>query len=596
LGQADAQAAASVPEAPQAADFERVEVQGELAVRLARNFDRLEEEKYRPDNVFLTLKQSNNWPGDTEGRTILGLVLNAQAAHREPKYLEEILRRFPAKLNAKGYFGDILKPGMVDEQQLSGHGWILRGLCEYYLWKHDSRCLEWINRIVDTLVLPTKGLHADYPIDPKQRIHSGGASGTISRKLGSWLVSTDIGCDFIFLDGVVQAYQVTGREELKPLIDEMIGRFLQLDLRAIKAQTHTSLSAMRALLRYYELTGDSKLLDAVTERFALYRQYAMTENYENYNWFGRPKATEPCAVVDSYLVAVGLWRWTKNPEYLELAERIYYNGLAFEQRANGGFGLQNCSGANTALLAVNCQEAHWCCTMRGAEGLASAAQTSLFADPQSLYVVHFNNAQVTASCGSQSPLQLRQETGYPFEGKVRLTVLGGALDPTISLRLFAPRWTSRPVLSLNGRHIKPTLEQGFVCLQQPLHVGDVIEYTFDLNSGALPVEGRESTPTLRKLYYGPLLLACDAQEDPAPARSPGIKMLPDHTFRVDGIGCSFQSVYHLLDARVQLKPLYQVRMLFRAADTMADNTSPQQQTPAGASPREARARSRPETK
>ena len=560
--------------APQPASFQQVEVLGELEVRLSRNFDRLEEEKYQPDHVFLTLKQSNNWPGDMEGRTILGLALDTQATRREPKYLEEVLRRFPAKLNERGYFGNVLKSGMVDEQQLAGHGWVLRGLCEYYLWKRDSRCVEWINRIVDNLVQPTKGLHAQYPIDPRQRVHGGGASGTISHQLGPWLVSTDIGCDFIFLDGVVQAYQVTGRAELKPLIEEMIGRFLQLDLRAIKAQTHASLTGMRALLRYYELSGDPRLLEAVIGRFTLYRQYAMTENYENYNWFGRPKATEPCAVIDSYLVAMGLWRWTRKPEYLELAERIYYNGLAFEQRANGGFGLQDCSGAPTPFLAVNCQEADWCCTMRGAEGLARTAQACLFTDEQGVYLVHFNNATLTSTFGSQGSLKLREETDYPFEGKVRLTVLSSGLAFRPMLRLFAPEWTSLPVVTLNGRRLKTRLQEGFVCLNESLQSGDVIEYGFEMDSGAMPVQGRESTPGLRKLYYGPLLLACDGEDDPVLSKLPRIRMLPDYSFRVEGTKCSFRTVYHLLDERVQIKPLYRVRMLFRAADTVASRFSP----------------------
>ena len=58
---------------------------GELATRVNRNFDRLEEPKYRPENVFLTMEQSGGWPGDTEGRTMLGLILDSQITGREPK-------------------------------------------------------------------------------------------------------------------------------------------------------------------------------------------------------------------------------------------------------------------------------------------------------------------------------------------------------------------------------------------------------------------------------------------------------------------------------------------------------------------------------
>src|SRR5690348_8175524 len=100
---------------PQPVSFADLKISGELATRLQKNFDRLEEEKYQPDQVFLTLEQSNSWPGDTEGRTVLGLTLDAQATHREPKFLDEILKRFPAHMNERGYFGNIEPAGSVDE-------------------------------------------------------------------------------------------------------------------------------------------------------------------------------------------------------------------------------------------------------------------------------------------------------------------------------------------------------------------------------------------------------------------------------------------------------------------------------------------------
>ena len=120
------------------AGFDRVTVGGELRQRIERNFDRLETDYYQPDQVYWTEEQSGGWPGDKEGRTILALVLDAQASGRTPLYLDELIRRLPRELNAKGYLGSILE-GSADEQQLSGHGWLLRGLCEYYAWKKDPQ-------------------------------------------------------------------------------------------------------------------------------------------------------------------------------------------------------------------------------------------------------------------------------------------------------------------------------------------------------------------------------------------------------------------------------------------------------------------------
>ena len=78
---------------------------GDLWTRLHRNFARLEEEKYWPQNVFQRERAFEKWPGDIEGRTLLSWCMLAQATGREPRYLEETLRRWPSELNERGYFG-----------------------------------------------------------------------------------------------------------------------------------------------------------------------------------------------------------------------------------------------------------------------------------------------------------------------------------------------------------------------------------------------------------------------------------------------------------------------------------------------------------
>lgn len=103
----------------------------------------------------------------------------------------------------------------------------------------------------------------------------------------------------------------------------------------------------------------------------------MTANYANYNWFGRPYWTEPCAIVDSYMASMALFRLTQQSEYAVLANRIYYNALLASQRPNGGFGCDLCSGTEQSGRFVQANtdvyEAWWCCSMRGAEGLCSVA-------------------------------------------------------------------------------------------------------------------------------------------------------------------------------------------------------------------------------
>ena len=299
------------------AGFENVTVGGELGDRLSRNFDRMETELYQPEQVYWTEQESGGWPGDKEGRTILALVLDGRASHREPKYLGELIRLLPEHLNAKGYLGSIHE-GEVDEQQLSGHGWLLRGLCEYYAWKQDPQALEIARTIVDSLFVPIAPFVDKYPLSDKERIAgTGDMSGSVQNTVGGWRLSSDIGCVFIGMEGLIHSYQYVPSEQSKALIEKLIALFERMDLVGIKAQTHASLTAMRGMLRYAALTGDTTLIPKVETRWKLYKEFGMTENYENYNWFERYDTwTEPCAIIDSYLVATQLWAVTRNPQYL----------------------------------------------------------------------------------------------------------------------------------------------------------------------------------------------------------------------------------------------------------------------------------------
>ena len=97
---------------------------GDLAARCSLLAGRLEKKEYRPETI-LTM-DSAGWPGDWEGRTILALCRLAAVNHREPAFLREIIDTVLDGCSERGYLGRILPDGEFDEQQLSGHGWLLR--------------------------------------------------------------------------------------------------------------------------------------------------------------------------------------------------------------------------------------------------------------------------------------------------------------------------------------------------------------------------------------------------------------------------------------------------------------------------------------
>jgi hypothetical protein len=539
--------------------FDEVRIDGELKERIHRNFDRMEEWRYLPENIFLTPEASGWWPGDNEGRTILALVFNAQATGRQPKTLNKILDRFPEKLNAKGYFGDNPPDSLVDEQQLSGHGWVFRALCEYYLWKKDERALDYLNTMLDNLALRTRGFHDKYPIDPAERSLTGAAIGTrVEKTLNGWMLSTDIGCDFVFLDGLVQAYELTGREDLVPVIDEIVALYKRIDVEEIKAQTHSTLTGLRAMLRYYNLTGDESLLQVAKETYEAYMKRATTENYENYNWFGRPEWTEPCAVLDSYMAAVQLWKYTDNPSYLSDAQLIYYNGICFGQRVNGGFGTSQCCGASgQKSVTVNVDEAAHCCTMRGGEALSSAAQYSAFIKGNRIflsnliagdYALQFRNGKAKFTI----------DTDYPFTNDAKLSFHENAKN--IELSFFRPEWMMDVKLLLNGEETSFKEENGFVVFSGSPLKDDVLTITFNLKTMALDAENPNSMQNVHKYRVGPLLLGVkNGAIESLPKDAPIVKI--DRRSYLVGEQ-PMTTVYHFMDPAVRNRPRYTMQMLF----------------------------------
>jgi hypothetical protein len=518
---------------------------GDLARRTAQNFTRLQADIYRPPLLW---RQTNwkSWPGDFEGRALLAITLLARATGNEPDYFPAMVAAYPAQLNAQGYFGPLLDLHAINEQQLSGHGWFLRGLCEYYEWKRDPATLAQIRMIVRNLALPLRGHYATYPIDPELRAHAaapanpGAVDGHLDAQHGDWAVSSDTGCAFIFLDGIAHAWVVLkaagdpNARELKALIDEATARFVQIDLVAIKAQTHASLTATRALLRVYAETADPALLREVQARYHLYRSTAMTEHYANTNWFGRPDSwTEPCAIIDSFMVATQLWQRTGDAAYLEDAHLIWFNGVGRGLRANGGFGTDTCPGFGSPFVKVRSYEAYFCCTMRGGEGHARAAQYLYFARAAEagrtaeLIVPFFSDSQATVNLGTQAkplPITLRQTASYPHGGPVRIEVVASALRTPIALRLFVPTWTTNQRLTLNGRELRSWKDasgfadkDSFVAARLAPKAGDVLEYDFMTRVGPRDPVNAAAMPGYYSFHAGPLLLGYAA---PAAANAP----------------------------------------------------------------------------
>ena len=322
--------------------------------------------------------QNSSWPGDWEGRCILALTSLYFAFNGYPKeqesiktQLKEIVIHLKDYVNEDGYFGEIVNESYVNEQQVSGNSWYLRGLIECYQISGDEEMLSLIKRVEERFLLKIAKFYPSYPLDGREE---GGVGGHLeSEPKNGWLTSSDVGCAFIMLDAMSEAYYLLRDQRLKEILDSIIGVFLSIDYVGLKCQTHATLSCARGILTFYRATGEKKYLSYAEEIFEKYINAGMTKDYSNLNWFQRSDTwTEPCCIVDSFLLASQLFEETSEKKYLVLLNRIYLNSFRMAQRNNGGAGCNTCLTKENQEIHGFMYEAFFCCTMRFPEGLRFA--------------------------------------------------------------------------------------------------------------------------------------------------------------------------------------------------------------------------------
>lgn len=413
----------------------------ELNERIELNYRRLLcDPYYGIDEVFAPADY--DWYGDKEGRALLAFVCHYKMHGRRIPCMDEMIVRYPSMANEQLFFGP-LAGEVIHEQQLSGHSWLLRGLCEYYEQFSDPFVLEIVNSICQNLYLPTAGRYKSYPIDRTKK-SEGGVSGSTVGHVDGWELSSDIGCAFMSIDGLSHAYAVSRDARVLALLDEMIGVYLAIDKRALRAQTHCTLTAARGMMRLYSVTGEGRYLDGARAIFELYTKGGgMTATYQNVNWWGRCDTwTEPCAIVDAMMLAALLYRAEGKEEDRRIAARIYHNGLATAQRDNGGAGTDTVvtrEEGGTDTLRALMYEAYFCCTMRLAEGLWFVRENkSLFA------------AQVTGTVR-------REENGSYMDGDILYAEITGA-----------DRYLLTPAVAIDGHLLHPLLK-AYTVPREQLH-------------------------------------------------------------------------------------------------------------------------------
>ncbi|MDR2859496.1 MAG: glycoside hydrolase family 127 protein, partial [Mediterranea sp.] len=234
-----------------------------------------------------------------------------------------------------------------------------------------------------------------------------------------------------------------------------------------------------------------------------------TEDYDlpNYDAY-----CETCASV-----GMVYWNWRMNQfsgdsKYVDVLERSMYNGaLAGISLAGDRFFY-----VNPLASKGNHHRQAWygtaCCPSQISRFLPSVGNyiyaTSADAVWVNLYIG--NTAEFTAG---KTQVKLQQETDYPWNGAVQLTVQASFKK---DIRLRIPEWCKAYTLSINGKKQASLLtEKGYVVLHRKWKTGDRIDLNLDMPVEIVAADPRVKEDTgKRAIQRGPLVY-CAEQADNA---------------------------------------------------------------------------------
>ena len=284
------------------------------------------------------------------------------------------------------------------------------------------------------------------------------------------------------------------------------------------------LHTFQGLAELYWLTGEEQCRQAVTHIWDSIRRL----DRHNTGGFstgeqacGNPYAqgaVETCCTVAWMCLSVDMLRLTGDSTVADELELSLHNGMMGAMHPSGRWWTYDTpmDGMRRAFVDPHSWQAHPggpelnCCQAHAARGIALLRDWTLMTYDKGIVLNLYCPGSITAILPNRSQITLTQDTSYPIDGQVRISVAPDR-PREFALRVRIPAWSARTSLLVNGEPVNA--EPGTYCeLVRQWQPGDTIELELDMSlrywGGEQECAGKVS------LYRGPILLAYDQRFNP----------------------------------------------------------------------------------
>ena len=209
----------------------------------------------------------------------------------------------------------------------------------------------------------------------------------------------------------------------------------------------------------------------------------------DYQLPSRTAYNETCANIANAMWNRRMLHLTADAKYADVMERVLYNSMLSAISVDGKtFFYTNplaCDGRR-AGLARNHTFQRWsifrcyCCPPQVARTLARLARWVYSVSDEGVWVHLYGGSSLKTRLPGGSAVELLQETAYPWDGRVTITVKA-APARKLSIMLRVPSWSADSSLKVNGRAAAGAVKPGtYVRLDRRWSAGDRVELTLPM--------------------------------------------------------------------------------------------------------------------
>jgi len=348
--------------------------------------------------------------------------------------------------------------------------------------------------------------------------------------------------------------RVPFREETEAVGHAVWGNYLYCGVADVVAETgdRSLLSTLERIwegiaLRKMDITGSVVYGHLKTKRGDRVHE-AFGADYDLPNLYN-----ETCANIGFGMFSWRMLLLTGDAKYADAVELVAYNCLnaAVDLKGENWF---YCNPLHWEGQAVKGHIHHtgvrwrtnncYCCPPNVGRTTAKLHNWVYSLSDDGLWVHLYGGNKLTTTLADGSPVELTQQTDYPWDGKVTLTVKEAG-NKAFAIRLRIPGWTENAGLRVNGKTSSGALRPGtYAKINRAWKAGDVIELNLPM-----PVRLVEANPKVKNLrnkvaaMRGPLVycLELPKQEGGEKIWRDGV-FLPEHVelkpeHRRDFLGC-----------------------------------------------------------